>query len=478
MGRELELKLEIEAKHADKLRALPMLAGTPRVERLTSTYFDTPKGKLRRNGWVLRVRRHGDAWIQTVKNAGDGAGLFAREEWEADVAGPEPDLRAIAASPLKELIKPHQFRHLVPIFRTEVERTSWQLRSRGAVIELSLDEGEIHAGDESAHLGELELELKEGGATALVSMARRLARHVPARLGMQSKSERGFALARGKRISAAKATPVSLRADASIATGLGAIVSACLKHYRLNEPLLVKERDSEALHQLRVAVRRLRTALWLFKPVAKDEEFAGFSDQLRIFTRELGAARNIDVILATLAEQDPVRGQLEKDRDLLYGRIIRKFGGRKLRNLGLELLAWAHFGEWRRTSKADKSLMPFALKRLDRLWSNIDQPPGNLSDLSAVERHRLRIMSKKLRYALEFLSEPLDGCGKPQQKFIDAAEGLQDSLGLLNDLTTRQELLGPLPVPPARLGALYLRDARRNLREMRKIGPFWREAEA
>lgn len=474
MGRELELKLEIDPNQADRLRSMPMLEGRSQAERLTSTYFDTPKGKLKRNGWALRVRRQGNAWVQAAKKTGNGPGLFEREEWEAEVKGPEPELQALAATPLRELIKPGQFRQLDPVFQSDVERSSWTLQVGETAIELSLDQGEISAGASSEPVCQLELELREGDVAALLATAKRIARRVPVRLAVQSKSDLGRALASGKRDGPIKAPSIVLLDNATVEDAFSTIVMACLRHFRLNESPLVSDKDSEALHQLRVAVRRLRTALWLFKPATKGKEHRELNKGLVSLTRELGAARNIDVILGSMVPRDPARSQLEKDRRQLYARIIRKLDSLKFRNFLLDILAWANAGEWRHRKKAARPLIPFAIDRLDRLWERIEGRAAELEQLPVEQRHQLRIDAKKIRYALEFLSGPLKGRDNAQDRFARAAELVQDSLGFLNDLATRQEVLGTLSESPAKLAVRYLRKARKGIREMEKIGPYWR----
>jgi triphosphatase len=476
MARELELKLEIDTAAAAKLRTDCLLKAQPHVERLVSIYYDTPKRKLRQQGLVLRVRQRDDGWVQSVKRNADSAGLFDRDEWEAPVQSLQPDLEAIAASPLKDLIKPHQFRHLVPVFRTDVERTAWPVEGAGEKIELTYDAGTVEAGGASEPIHELELELKEGEVGSLFAVARKIGRLIPLRLGVQSKSERGFALARRKPPAPVKATVVDLPANAMIGDSFAAIVTTCLKHFRMNEPLFIQERDAEALHQLRVAIRRLRTALWMFKPVVDGPEHERINDRLRTFTRELGAARNIDVILASMTANDPARPQLERDRRQLYGRILRKLETARFRGFILDILCWINAGEWRQGSRPGKPLMPFARKRLDRLWRQIKDRGAELRQLSEIQRHHLRIDSKKMRYALEFLGQPRGAAGKTQRDFIAAAEGVQDTLGHLNDLATRRAMLSwPMP-PPETEAARALRAAKRHLRKMEKIGPFWSEA--
>jgi CHAD domain-containing protein len=228
------------------------------------------------------------------------------------------------------------------------------------------------------------------------------------------------------------------------------------------------------MHQLRVAIRRLRTALWLFRPAVKDEEQESINGQLRRLTRELGVARNIDVILLSMSEGDPARSHLERERERLYARILRMLDTRRFRQFLLDLLAWTHTGEWRQGAKAQKQLVRFAAKRLDGLWQTIIERGARLRALSVEDRHQLRIDAKKLRYALEFLEALSSAARDGRRAFIAAAEGVQDSLGHLNDLATRRAMLAwPIEDSKEEVGRC-LRAAKRHLRKMEKIGPFWR----
>jgi inorganic triphosphatase YgiF len=478
MSRERELKLEIDPAAAEKLRSHPAFAGSPRVGRQISVYFDTPKGKLRRQGWTLRVRQHDEGWTQTIKRAGDSAGLFDREEWESPIMGLQPEFRAIEETPLRELVGARQFARLVPLFRSDVERTSWLIERGGAQIEASYDEGLIEAGDRSEPVHELELELTGGETGQLFAIARQIARRLPVRLGVRSKSERGFELATKQKSQSTKAPQVEIDPQASVADGFTLIVAACLKHFRLNEPRLVRDRDAEAMHQLRVAIRRLRTALWLFRPGIRDGGYQAINNKLRGLTRELGVARNIDVILSSMSEGDPARPHLERERERLYARILKMLDTRQFRLFMLELLAWTETGEWRGRKQAGIPLARFAARRLDKLWQVIGERASKLSALSVEERHQLRIDSKKMRYALEFLGGVGSLAVVARREFILAAEGIQDSLGHLNDLATRRAMLAwPIEDSKEEVGRC-LRAARRHFRKMEKLGPFWRGADA
>jgi inorganic triphosphatase YgiF len=478
LTREVEIKLDIDPANASRLAAFHSMSGEADHQRQISVYFDTPKGKLRRNGWVLRVREVDGRFTQTIKHSGAGPIPIDRDEWEEAVGGLKPELKAISKTPLAEVVKARQFRQLAPVCRSDVDRTSRTITNGKGSFELTFDEGLVEARESCEPIHEIELELKDGDLEALLAAARKIVRQSPVKIGVMAKSERGFALADKKRKAATKALPVVLGERMSVAEGFATVASACLKHFRMNEPLLIAERDAEALHQLRVAIRRLRSALWLFRPAIRDSRLVGFQDQLRNFTRELGAARNIDVILASLPPDDPARAHLEDNRKRLYAKIVRKLDSRSFRLFMFDLFAWVQAGKWRARKKACGPLMPFSIKRLDRLWARINLKAESLSRLTDTERHKLRIETKKLRYAVEFLAEPFRPLAEARTKFVKAAEGVQDRLGDLNDLATRQALLFARSQPSAgKARSRYLRAAKRHFGKLREIGPFWDQYE-
>ena len=91
--KELRYILELPPANLAALKKVPLLRALKALGRATevSVYFDTDKRKLRKNGLMLRVRRVGDKYVQTIKASGN-AGLFKRDEWQAEIAGEEPDL--------------------------------------------------------------------------------------------------------------------------------------------------------------------------------------------------------------------------------------------------------------------------------------------------------------------------------------------------------------------------------------------------
>ena len=192
-AREVELKLEVPADSLTRLSRSSLLQAARRKpskpEILISVYFDTDKLKLRNKGLSLRVRRVGRRHVQTIKQESDeSAVLFARNEWEHQIGGRQPELDVTKDPALRPVFNKTVRRGLKPIFETRVRRTVYPIRSGDSEIELTVDKGKVEAGRQSAPLCELELELKRGESAELFKLARVLAEEVPVQLAVKSKA--------------------------------------------------------------------------------------------------------------------------------------------------------------------------------------------------------------------------------------------------------------------------------------------------
>ena len=204
---------------------------------------------------------------------------------------------------------------------------------------MDFDEGEIAGGDNSQRLCELELELLDGQAADLLAAARQIADEVPMRVGVLSKAERGFALADGTLGRVNKAVPLAVDARMTVGDAFALIAHACIRHYRLNEPLVIATQAPPVLHQARVAMRRLRSAFALFRPAIADGEYLRLREELRWFTSQLGDARNLDVYLEREL-QERERRALMRQRKRAYCQVIAAMGSQRLRDLLLDLVGW------------------------------------------------------------------------------------------------------------------------------------------
>ncbi|MCZ4343113.1 CHAD domain-containing protein [Sphingomonadaceae bacterium G21617-S1] len=450
---EIELKLEYDPTDRDRLIACVLLAASGRPSRrLRATYFDTPDFKLDKAGYALRIRTDRDKHIQTVKAASSqAAGLFVRGEWEREVGGDKPVLDE-KAGPLSQIFDAATLARISPLFTTDIERISGLIdHPGGSQIEYAIDSGEVRAGARHSRLSEIELELKQGSAEALFDLARSLNQQVPLRLGVQSKSERGYALARNRIATAVKAAPVVLERNMSAPAAFAAIAASCIRQYRLNEELLLRSGGAEAVHQARVALRRLRSAFWLFKPLLQgDDRAAMFAAELRWLAGQLGDIRDIDVLLPKLTGAQ--RSSLVAMREDRLNQACRQLADARVRMLPIDLAQWLSTGTWRTApvdpALGERDITSFASDRLDRLRKRIKRDGRGLAGLHDEQRHELRKDAKKLRYAVEFFVALYPG-RKPRrrmERFLDRLEALQDKLGELNDRAGEPALFARLGI--------------------------------
>lgn len=449
MPDEVELKLALSPQNADVLESASLMAGTPRKTRQRSIYFDTSDHRLLQAGLSLRIRRSGRKRVQTIKAGGaPAAGLFARPEWERAVADDTPVIDD--TTPIPALLG-DLGSGLAPVFTVNVERRAWDINEGGAVIELVLDRGEVMAGDRRSPLCEAELELKSGDPVALFALARKLDAAAPVRLGILTKAERGYALL-APIATAFKAEPVLLNHDMTAAQAFQHIVRACLRQFRLNEDLFLAGRTPEALHQARVALRRLRSAFSIFKALLDDGVGAGLCDDLRWLATELGEARSIDALLER-APPGALRDHLETARQTAYARVDATLASPRLRGLMLDLTQWTMSGAWLAAAAdmRDQPARAFAGAALDRLRRKVKKHGRNLAKADDATRHELRKEAKKLRYAAEFFTALFDRKRERRRDrhFIAALEDLQDDLGMLNDMVTAPAVLTGLGIGDA-----------------------------
>jgi len=462
MKAEIELKLDVAPAAIATILAHPVIAGRRPVTRdQLSTYFDTGQ----RNGagapLSLRVRRIGDRFVQTMKAASATLpGLFVRDEWEKEIAGEEPDLSGMPPGFARFLDGVDGAIGLRPLFATHVRRTTITCEVEQSRIEIAVDSGHVAAGGRKAAISEIELELLDGEPRSLFTLARELRRAVPVRLGVRSKQERGYALLDGRRGRAIKAEPVMLVEEMSAADAFAAITVACLRHFRLNEDLVLARGKAEPLHQARVALRRLRSALSIFKHMLAGAELARFRGELNWLSGLFGAVRDIDVLIGRIADETAL-DRLRAERGRCHAMLVEALDGRRARDLVIDIAEWGMAGSWRHAADVDMRKRPAreaADDILRRLRRHLRRGDGDLREMDDERRHDIRIAAKKLRYASEFFARlyPGDKARRRHGHMLARLEDLQTALGDLNDLATARALLTGLGIADA--GGLLSRD--------------------
>lgn len=465
MAIETELKLQLPPTLADfdAHEVLQRLSpgGHRRgvSKKLHAVYFDTADRDLAKRGMALRIRHSGRKRIQTLKAPASGSlGLQSYRELEAEVDGSEPNLAKLGDRVLARELRREIWPRLQPVFQTVFERTSWLLPFRGAQIELSWDRGGIAIGDRHEALNELELELKDGDSRALFGAAEELLEVLPVRLGHATKAARGYALADASQPKPQKAAPIRLNDDDTVAVAFEKIVANCIAQMQANEAAILHdgEPDPEAIHQFRVALRRLRAIVGACRELIDDSVHAIWSIDLRWAQRACGPARDLDVLVtetltpmaAHVPPDEAFRGFLafaEAERAAARRQAVQALHNPRYAAMQLQLFQGLNDGAWRHVLAGPQLSLPvreFAERLLQARYKRVMRLGEHWSVLPDAELHRLRLFGKKLRY----VAQAFAGLFKPKatRRFIDALSGLQDCLGAVNDGAVGRQLIRAL----------------------------------
>jgi inorganic triphosphatase YgiF len=452
---EIELKFLCEpADLAAVLAAAP--PGETYEKSLVSTYYDTPQGDLRKARISLRIREGGDKRVQTLKR-GDG---FAREEHEQPISGDSLDLGFPA---LKDALPPAKRKTLSPIFTVRVIRRQRTFDFEGASIELAVDEGEVQAGERARRISEVELELKGGDCRPMFELARRLSRTAPLYLSFDGKATQGQGLIDGSDRAPRRHDKAPLARGLTAAGAFQAIARNTLVQIAANGVVLREADSVEAVHQLRVAVRRLRSALSTFADVTDDDHAEAIKAELKWLAGACDDARDLDVFAESAAALvDPTLDlsalvpAVEAARARAHAKACAAVASGRFRELVLDTTAWVETGAWltlggkASAKRRDLPAERFAVKALARRRKRLVKLAADLKGVDDAARHEARIAAKKLRYAAEAFAPLFDADAKP---FIKSIKQLQEELGALNDAAVASELVGRLRLKGAALAA-------------------------
>ena len=298
----IELKLELSTDDVGRFRRHRVLrslaCGKPSTMRLRTAYFDAPDLALHNNGIALRVRSDGRRHVQSVKTTAPAAPGDGGADHEAEVDGPAPELDRIENRRLASFIaRVKRSSTLTRVFETDVRRRVLPVRIGDAEIDVSLDVGDFTAGERSLPICEAGLALRSGRPERLYDLALALHETLPFRLEQRSKTARGFHLMTGEAPAPMRARRVALDARMTVRQAFTLATRACLDQLRANERVVLESEDPEGVHQMRVALRRLRAHVGAFGKAIDPQAGCFLKDRCRWIHGALGPAREWDVLL-------------------------------------------------------------------------------------------------------------------------------------------------------------------------------------
>ena len=430
-------------------QAAPQLGPKARARRVLEIWYDTEDFTLARQHMRLRTRKRRGGHDMVLSWAG-GEDILP-------LSGEEPDLAALPQEQAEALQELLQGAALHPVFTTDLKHMTGDA---GPGLEMRFLTGTVAAAAGKRKIREVALVQREGDPAALYRLALDLAGTVPLTLAVADHETLALALAGGPVPGVVRSGP-GLGGAPSLDEAVERMIRACLMQFTANWPVFACGDAMGAVHQMRVAMRRLRSLLGLFNRAFPCAEFAAFRAEAKRIANTMGEARNWDVFIALLrggpAAAFPAEpgfaallAECEDYRAAGYAQARELLADPATTGFVLALEAFLARRGWRNRQPAEALLrrppprpriLPW--RSLARLHGRVRKRGRHMLLLPAHHRHLVRIELKKLRYAAELFGG-LFARRERVRAYNQAASRLQEQLGVLNDLATALELLARL----------------------------------
>ena len=494
---EIELKLSLKLNEISDARALlkRVSGASPKVESLHAIYYDTSSHSLFKKGYTLRVRKEGRHQVQTLKHSDPRRGdAMHRDEWSDPVDSANVDTSAGESG--RQIRKRFGKVRIAPLFTVEVKRERFQhTTADGAEIEIALDIGRVSAGRRSTPIREIELELKSGPVAAVYNLALNVAEHLDVAVEPLSKGQHGFALIGAYKPDGVRLETPVFASSHTVADALAAAARRYFAQYLQNLPAL-REGLEDGVHQMRVAIRRLRSVLSAMRDYVPEADYKLVSGQLKTIQRTLSNTRDLDVLLARVREvpELPLR-RTKAHRALVDTLTVRRRDAlaqvRHTLESKAQTLTWLRVMLWFEglvDKPADApvhgKLADESPKILAKLLKRVRKRAKGFAGLSAEKQHGVRIACKKLRYGVDLFASLYKK--RDIATFVHSLKVVQDELGMLNDAhMARHLLMNPPPSGQAALPAgealgwierdtkPTVKKAAKHLRKVMDTKPYW-----
>ena len=463
---ELELKFAVPSYQQSVLRK-NIYTKTAKQQRLSAYYFDTPNQDLAKKGIALRIRFEDSQWVQTLKTAGDGVAKRVELNTVLSLTGTPDTLDVSSLVPDVSLITEPtvvaQLTNIMPLdelaqaltvqYFTDVQRTSRQIKKNNSRIEIAYDIGKVGIGSLNSQkpannhgltqsdIHEIEFELLEGDPSDLIDIAKTWCKKYKLYLSTVTKAQRGSLLLANKRFAEpvkADLAVLQLHKGISQFAFLQAVVNNCLVQILPNASAIAEgSPDGNLVHQLRVGIRRLRTALKHFK-FAQDYIDPNWLMVLKQTFSLLGEYRDKEILqIKTQPLLESVGAPHVEWSTAVDIMPIDAVRANDFQILLLELIGFTHLPVPADNPKAKATVA----KKLEKLFTAIAVASDKFASLDTESQHGVRKDLKSLRYVSEFAA-PLFASqtnGKKGKKaaelnaFLQYLEPAQDVLGEYND---------------------------------------------
>ena len=501
---EFELKFEVPTASLAKLLAA-VRTKKAQLQLLQACYFDTQDQALARHGVVIRIRRENSAWVQTIKASTNDALerlehnlTFDGDANDVNNAMPIIDLSQKIPKNIRQLFESilkinldQQTPALIPVFETDVQRLKFDVTHAGSKIEIALDQGMVESNGKSVALCELEIELKQGMPEHAVAVARKWRSQYGLNISTISKSMKGQRLHGDlggnpvdPQLSSNQFNQNQPNQNPPKNTNalVKAVFTSCINQILINASELAvytnKKREKsltetrqeiEFIHQLRVAIRRLRVAIREFSLMVDGIDLAWEQPLIDVF-RDLGKRRDADHLINQLQPAMLINGSPDFDIYLKEVSVVnvgsvdvasvdvasidigKTVCSEKFQDTLLCLIGFVNSQNLSAQSDAvnvnknkknskNKIIKPEDVdnvleNRLNHWYKKSIKGGKNFVELTQIQQHSVRKHFKKLRYLAEFSALCYVDSAKTSKRaaaFSLSLKPVQDALGFYND---------------------------------------------
>jgi triphosphatase len=429
--------------------------GSEITQQLEARYFDTPSHALQKAKLAYRIRREGENWVATVKDSGSSkGGLHARQEWNQIVSHNEPDVEVFShmeiGAKLQEVAGDEI---LEPILITSFERRKVDVvMPDGSTVEVAADKGTIIAGEKTAPILEIELELKTGQAGSLFMLGAALAKEYPLLPETKSKFYRGLLLAGLSGELAKKSHLPQIEKARPIGEALRVIlVDLIAQVLAAQQSFLENSQQPEIVHELRISLRRLQSVLEFSEPLSIIKQYTWHQDELKKLGQNLAEVRELDVAYASW-QQLLDHQMISMDSKVWLGEVLlekRNQAAAKLvddcrSGLATSLLLglWAELldRDWQQLIAYDSTVDEYVVGNIVSWLKKTKKQEQAMEWSDTGEVHKLRLWIKKIRYVVEVMQSVLGDTSR----LMPQLEKLQDAFGVISDARSTEVLLKAL----------------------------------
>jgi CHAD domain-containing protein len=443
----MELELSLDPNDAARLSRLALLAplrtGKPRGRNIRIVWHDSPDRSLASDGMVLAEQR---PFWRLERLTPDGVA------WPPGAPSP-----IIASARGIDALGQPLPSPLIPVAAFEGRARSADLACEQGPVVMTLLAGAVRAVAGEHQVSRL---LLQGPTLPVRSLALALGGELNLTVPQICLAAEALAIVSGippaPRHLGAPELPIGYSVADAFAYAVGHLTDVIL-HFA---PAAAEGRDGpEPVHQMRVAVRRLRSAIKVFQHAVRSPEVDAADGSLKMLAGKLGPTRDWDVFVtetfAGVADAFPNEQHLkrllnaaERRRRACHAELRAFLTSPEFHRLGIELACLAGGEEWQdalgeaQQAELASSLDEFAARVLGRRLKRLLQVEGDLAALEPGALHAVRLRAKRLRYAAEIFA-PLHP-GKATGRYLRRLSQLQDRLGALNDVTVATSLLAEL----------------------------------